>query len=272
MKKYLYAITAAAVMLAAFTSCGQEKADSSSQVSEPEESVSATEEATEEAAEAETTTETVTEEITEVPTEAVTEAAAEAPTEEPTEAVEASDYRTAYLELINTVEDSDTLTYDLIYLDEDDIPELVTGNGGFFISIYTYIDNQLYNLADHWSYGAFGINGYYYVPGKNHIRVSDSDWAGMARTTAYLRMFHNDATNSYEIENYTAYTAYHFDDANDNDMPDEDEDYQETPVVYYNMNGEEIDAETALANDYNTDEYEFIFPEMTLDEIKAALS
>lgn len=267
MKKYLYAITAAAVMLAAFISCGQEKADSSSHISDNDEAVftseAATDAATEEAAEAETTTEAVTEEITEAPTEAVTEAAAEAPTEEPTEAVEVSDYKTAYLELINTVEDSDTLTYDLIYLDDDDIPELVTGHNGFYVNLYTYADGKVHTLMDRWSYGAMGNAGYEYVPKMNSVRNYNSDYAGLVGFTAYCSI-----TAEHTLEATTVIETRLYEDTNGDGIP-QDEEYIPDYQVYF-IDGEEISYDEAVS--YDAGKYEFIGGELTLDEIKAELS
>ncbi|MBQ9957126.1 MAG: hypothetical protein IJO99_06130, partial [Ruminococcus sp.] len=126
MKKIrIYIATLAMVTAFSFTGCGNDVPAVQDSVAEVTEASEA--ETTEITAEEETT-ETATEAITEVTTEADT---TEAPAEEPTETVEDSDYKTAYLDVINSAEDSETLKYGLIYLDDDDIPELVLGNSGY---------------------------------------------------------------------------------------------------------------------------------------------
>ncbi len=51
------------------------------------------------------------------------------------------------------------LTFDLIYLNDDDVPELVAGVTDYSVSLYTFADGQVYTLADNWGYGAFGNHG-----------------------------------------------------------------------------------------------------------------
>lgn len=39
--------------------------------------------------------------------------------------------------------------YDLIYVNEDEVPELVSGRTGYFVNLYTYQDGTLYGLMNH---------------------------------------------------------------------------------------------------------------------------
>lgn len=256
-----YAAALAAVTAFSFTGCGND-----------EPAVSSIAEATE-ASEAETTethteadtTETATEETTETPTE---EDTTETPTEKPTETVEASDYKAAYLDVINSTEDSDKLTYGLIYFDEDDTPELVLGNGGYWVSMYTYADGEICTLMNQWVYGAMGNSGYAYVPRMNSVRNYNSDYAGLIVWTGYA----SNTANS-ELEWSTVLETYYFDDKNGNDIPDEDEEYSEKACKIFLCKEDgnvEITEDEALS--YDVGEYEYIIPELTLDEIKAALS
>lgn len=257
-----YTIALAAITAVSLTGCGDVVPAQSYQAE--------TTAASTEAASEETTTKALIEvETTEVATEETTEAPTEAPsTESATEAVETADYKTAYLDVINSAEDSDTLKYGLIYFDEDDIPELVLGNEGYWVSMYKYANGEIYTLMDHWGYGAMGNSGYAYVPKMNSVRNYNTDYAGLIRYTGYASN-----TDNSELEFSTIIEAYHFDDKNGNDIPDEDEPYSEgaCKIFLCAVNGHiEITADEAAS--YDVGEYKYIIPDMTLDEIKAALS
>lgn len=75
------------------------------------------------------------------------------------------------------LEDAET-TFELIYVDEDDIPELAAGRRGFYVSVFTYGENGLTTVMDQWTYGAMGIAGYEYSPYNNVMRNYDADYAG----------------------------------------------------------------------------------------------
>lgn len=265
MKNFkFYAVILAAITAVSLTGCGTVEPSQSNQTK----TSAASEETTTEAA-TEAATEITTAETTSAPTEAeTTEAATEKPTEAPTEAVEASGYKAAYLEHINTIEDSDTLTYELIHIDDDDIPELAVAKNGYHVSLYTYADGMVHTLMDQWSYGAMGNAGYEYAPKMNSIRNYNSDYAGLIRWTAYASN-----TDNSELEWSTIIESRYFDDKNGNNTPDEDEPYSENAskiLLYVDDGNVEITADEAAA--YNVGEYEYIIPEMTLDEIKAELS
>lgn len=120
----------------------------------------------------------------------------------PTESAEPSnaekmEYLSAYSELIDQLEKEYEwkLAYDLIYLDEDGIPELVVDDLGFWLSIYTYADGEVYTPMDQWSYGFLGILGYEYLPRQNVIREYDQDQAG-----AILNIYFARLNEAYELE------------------------------------------------------------------------
>lgn len=69
-------------------------------------------------------------------------------------------------------------SYDLIYFDGDDVPELVAGVNGYYVSMYTYADGRLYRVMDEWGYGAGGNHGYEYIPKGNKLYNLDVDGAG----------------------------------------------------------------------------------------------
>ena len=56
--------------------------------------------------------------------------------------------------------------FDLIYADEDDIPELVAKKTICEVSLITFEDGHLHYLIHNWGFGAFGNPGYFYAPGK----------------------------------------------------------------------------------------------------------
>lgn len=85
-------------------------------------------------------------------------------------------------------------TYDLIHFDNDDIPELVVGMDGAFVSMYTYRDGAIYPLIHQWSYGAGGNSGYEYIEKQGLIRNYNSDYAGLVMYTTYYEI-----TDAHEI-------------------------------------------------------------------------
>ncbi len=185
---------------------------------------------------------------------------------------EYADYREAYRAVLalcelsyGTESDYGDLTYDLIYVDGDDIPELVFGLNGYWVSLYTYHNGQVSMLMDHWGYGVMGNVGYEYIPKGNRLRNYNNDYAGAVMYTTYLSM-----TEQYSLQTVTEILTNNFDDVNGNGMPDEDE---EESIGYYSVSyvgGKEITAEEYAA--YDAGEYEMIVGDMTLAELTAALA
>lgn len=146
-KRYYVIIFAVIIILSVFSSCGNKKAEDSEPGS---------------------TTDTAT--LTETETERETE------TESQTATVTAVEPDTGYLsayknklrdilsgkeELIdNQAEEIDNYCFSLIYLDDNDIPELVvsSGNGKFSPAVlFTYNENEVTNQGN---YGCFGVFDY----------------------------------------------------------------------------------------------------------------
>ena len=180
---------------------------------------------------------------------------------------EFADYREAYAAIIKLweVEDDSNLSADLIYVDSDDIPELVIGDNGFWVSLYTYHDGRVYTLMDHWGYGVMGNAGYEYIPKENRIRNYNSDYAGAIRYTAYMAM-----NDQYSLETVTQIETYNFDDVNENGYPDDDE---QGSIGYYSasyVDGVQITYEQY--NDYDAGEYEPVIGAMSLEELKKELA
>lgn len=82
---------------------------------------------------------------------------------------EFASYQEAYMAMLALCELSNdaNLTCDLIYVDDDDIPELAVGYTGYWVSMYTYHDGKVSTLMDRWAYGAMGNVGYEYIPRGN---------------------------------------------------------------------------------------------------------
>lgn len=132
---------------------------------------------------------------------------------------EFTDYRKAYEAVMKfSALENEERGYDLIYFDEDDIPELTAGVIGYNVSLYTYDAGTVYKVMDEWSYGAMGNSGYAYSPGQNSLRNYNTDFAGAVLYTTYMRM-----GAQHSLENVAQIVTYNFDDANQNGMPDENE-------------------------------------------------
>lgn len=164
-----------------------------------------------------------------------------------------TDYREAYLAVgkLKEMESDGKIRYELVYFDEDDIPELVADQTGYFMSLYTFHDGKIYTLMDDWGYGAMGNAGYEYCPGKNSLRNYNADYAGLIQYTTYCSV-----SDEYTMDTVVSIKTVNFDDANGNGMPDEDE---EESFGYYSANyidGAEITLEEY--DSYSVGEYEWL--------------
>lgn len=180
---------------------------------------------------------------------------------------EFSDYKEAYravAELWNLARSSE-IQFSLIYVDEDDIPELTAGLNGYYTSLYTYHNGKVYALMDQWSYGAMGNAGYEYSPRKNSIRNNNADYAGAILYTTYMTV-----TDDHSLSTTAEIAFYNFDDANGNGMPDEEEMSSMGMYGVSYLNGAEATAEQCAA--YDVGGYEFITETMTLDSLLSALN
>ncbi len=88
-----------------------------------------------------------------------------------------SSYSEAYKAVINYNEKllSNGYTYSLIYLDEDDIPELVADASGYYLSVYSFSNGTVKEPMVTCAYGVGGCVAYEYAPYKNSIRVFGHD-------------------------------------------------------------------------------------------------
>lgn len=155
--------------------------------------------------------------------------------------------------------------YDLIYVNEDEVPELVSGRTGYFVNLYTYQDGTLYGLMNHWAYGAMGNTGYEYAPGKNSMRNYNADQAGLIMNTYYMKINERNA-----IETPVWIESINYIDSNGNGVFDEDEEYGAGPEY---INGEEASPEEVedVYAAYDMGEYQYIEGRMTVEDVRKAL-
>lgn len=98
---------------------------------------------------------------TEVQSEPQTEAQSESLPEN-----DSDSWTQEYLSVIDELRadwELDRIDFSLIYINDDDIPELVFSPEGYWVSIYTWQDGHVYTVVDTWPYGTWG-RVYAYVP------------------------------------------------------------------------------------------------------------
>ncbi len=175
---------------------------------------------------------------------------------------EFSSYQEAYraVSRLYDMEDSNGRTYDLIYVDGDDIPELAAGYNGYYVSLYTFDGGKVYTLMDDWGYGAMGNAGYEYVPGDNRLRNYNNDYAGAVLYTTFMTV-----VPQRRIDISAEITTLNFDDVNGNGLPDESEMESVGKYSVNYMDGKEISEEEYAS--YNQGEYVYIQGKMSLEEL-----
>lgn len=128
------------------------------------------------------------------------------------------EYSLAYIDVINKYKELHPGgKYDLIYFNDDDIPELVAGVDWYYVSLYTYDAGSVYTLMDDWGYGAGGNQGYEYLPKKNALRNYNTDLAGEIMNETYATL-----KDGHELESYSI-SSWSFKDENKNYMIDDGE-------------------------------------------------
>lgn len=96
-----------------------------------------------------------------------------------TEPVAANAWAEAYADkMAECLQEDPESTFELIYVDDDDIPELAAGRQGFYVSVFSYGPQGITTIVDQCVYGAMGIAGYEYSPRDNVMRLYDADYAG----------------------------------------------------------------------------------------------
>lgn len=162
--------------------------------------------------------------------------------------------------------------YDLIYADDDDIPELVIDVPGYGASLYTYENGKAHCLMNDWAYGAMGNAGYSYIPGTGVYYNGNADHAGAIYYESYM-------SKREEGELATDYWVKHinFNDLDGDGWPSEDELEASGEYVgsseYYNETNKEMtkDEIKAVIDQYNSYEMKPITGVMEYEELLTAL-
>ncbi len=126
-------------------------------------------------------------------------------------------WKEAYKQVVRLTNLDDSYSYNLIYLDDDDVPELVIDNYGYYFFLYSYKDGHVVPVGEDFGYGAGGIADYEYVPKKNCIRYWNSDYAGIVCDLHFISIHDGKIVYDYtcQMDNY--------DDLDGNGYPSEDE-------------------------------------------------
>lgn len=98
-------------------------------------------------------------------------------------------YKKEYIKIIEKVQSeypNTDIQCDLIYFNNDDIPDLVIGIQGYWVSLYIYENGTVYNPIKEWSYGMMGNTGYMYLEKKGIVSNHNSDFAGAISTDSIL--------------------------------------------------------------------------------------
>lgn len=141
--------------------------------------------------------------------------------------------------------------FDLVYIDDDDIPELAVDPGAC-VSLFAYEDGYIHRLMDGWSYGAGGNCGYSYVERKNIILnyVSYSG-EGTSYTTFMSKRDKGEIAEDYCIEqfDYDGNSSIKYHNYTDKKMSEKE--IKEITTKYSNYEYKELSAsmdyETLLA-------------------------
>ena len=167
----------------------------------------------------------------------------------------------AYIDLVDSLAaEDDSLMFDLIYVNNDDIPELVAGNNGYWVNMYSYVGGEVKTYMDSWPYGAMGNAGYYYCPSANVIYNANADYAGAIRYETYMSMDDNG-----EIEPFMSGEISYIDEGKD---PGDVDSYLEDPNYF--LRGEKVNEEQFYAAFCYAD-LRIICGNKTAAEVKAML-
>ena len=184
---------------------------------------------------------------------------------------EFNDYQEAYKTVINFWESVSPggKDYDLIWFDEDSVPELVVDSSGYAMTMYAFNDGKLNAPMVDWAYGAGGNHGYEYSEYNNCIRNYNTDYAGAIMNIGFARIMDN------KLDWYCGVVETYFDDKNGNGSPDEDEYCEDGPVdVTYECYTDEDIPEAELeaeADRLNGLDYEEMFGKKSASQIMEEL-
>lgn len=120
-----------------------------------------------------------------------------------------------------------TWKYDLVFLDDDNIPELVSGPDDCWVSVYTWRDGQLHTMMDEWGYGTWGNYGYEYIEYAGIVWHRETQDAGAIDYSIYDKVNEN-----YEWDTLMKFRTDYYIDTNGNGWADGDDQYLEDGINY----------------------------------------
>ena len=177
--------------------------------------------------------------------------------------------------------DLSTLTnikYDLVYFDNNDVPELVVTDPGFRTALFV-IDGKKISYAmkdaddpefeEGWPFGVSGNVGYDYIPRGNSIRCFSNEAAGLIR---YTDLWHLDsATKQLVPDNEFELVEYHFVDKDGNGKldPGEETEHVFEPTAYFY--GDQQVTSGEFYSHMVIGDYEELSGSKSLSEMKTAL-
>lgn len=163
------------------------------------------------------------------------------------------------------------LRYELILLNDDNIPELVAGEEDSWLNIYTYVDGKVVSTGNNnekqFVIGENGSQRIEYIPKAGIVYTIRSDYAGMINYYDFKVLNENNKFDKmYSKDLY----ELHFDDINGNKIPDDGEQYSEDIHKYF-FGDKEINKDEymsyRLANTINDE----LYVSMLKDSVKEAL-
>lgn len=181
--------------------------------------------------------------------------------------INTNDWIGTYIDIIVDADATDMeyneLKIDFVYLDDDDIPELIVDDLWYWLSVYTYKDGQVCTLIAGEPYGTHG-RYYQYSPNTGIILSPVYDGAGEIQYEEYYKV--NEAN---VLENSYYVTFYNFDDLNENGIYDMNEPWIENYEIWYG--GRQISQAEYNELPYSNYTFEDLSGKMTLLEAIQAL-
>lgn len=127
-------------------------------------------------------------------------------------------YKKAYAELAKTeLSEIEDLRFKLIYVDDDDIPELSIDAPGYHQSVYTYKNGEVKEIF-FGPYGIHGCVGYYYSPKKGVFSTFCTEYAGLMCDDIYYSI-----SETGEVEEDCYRKEFNYDDLDGDGEPSEEE-------------------------------------------------
>ena len=162
--------------------------------------------------------------------------------------------------------------YELIFLNDDNIPELVASEEDEWVELYTFVDGKVKaieidsNDSHRLVIGKDGNQAYEYIPKTGIVHNLSSDYVGLIYKYNYKllssKMKLEDVYSEEMIE-------IHFEDINSNFIPDDDERYSQD-ISYYFFGKKQLSEEKFI--DYMIeDDYENLVGTKNAEDMKYEL-